>query len=292
LDRSDVGGALGVAFSFVGATVAWIAGLGIITILFSVGLGALLTYLVQTRTQRTEWKREAGLRKVDEVYGPLYEEINVLAPEFSQDTPLNPYSRYSDGPETAWGKIQQGYRYYLIDSELRKELDRFFGLVKELATLKSSLTGLIDAKLLPRLRNLYGPDVTYVTIAARATQPNGSSVDLATSFLYGPILTKEQPLKFVSRLYPGLSDYRLEITIQRQAQTQKILFDADGPPVVDSEDSQGSEEEFNAIIKETSQLVDKDPTVLRIRELTRQASQQASALKETLRIKIEQPWRV
>ena len=65
-DRADLGGTLGLLAGMVGATIAWIEGIGVASVLISVGIGALLSYWVVTKTQKNLWRREAALRKVDE----------------------------------------------------------------------------------------------------------------------------------------------------------------------------------------------------------------------------------
>lgn len=57
VDRGDIGGGLAIAASMLGAAVSYVEGLGVLTILFSVGLGSLLTYVVGIKTQKNAWKR-------------------------------------------------------------------------------------------------------------------------------------------------------------------------------------------------------------------------------------------
>jgi len=109
VDRSEIEGVLGILAGMVGAAVSWAAGLGVLTILLSISLGALMTYLVGMKTQKNGWKRDAALRKVDDIYGPLYFELNRTYQSLTQPSDTVTYGAL-DPSQPNWESIWAGYK--------------------------------------------------------------------------------------------------------------------------------------------------------------------------------------
>jgi hypothetical protein len=293
-DTGDVRTALAVLATMIGASLSWIEGLGVITVLFSVGLGAMLTYAVQTRTQNNAWKRESGLRKIDEIYGPLFNQINKISRDLSPEdgTGLKPgfgviYSL--DPQEPGWQAIKPSYRYYLIDDNLRKKLDDFFILLQELQNNLSRVNSMIDGKLLPHLRAAFGNDVEAALYVITAVSQNGIPTSTASYFLYEPLLTGIPPIEYFktqNQKYPASSnwsDYDLELSLQRSG-TIKPVF---GPKSPNPE----ARRQFDELVSATSKEVREDPLVLVVDAETEELKVRANQLKDELRNKIEEPWR-
>lgn len=78
VEKEDVVSSVPAGLQLVVAGVAWFYNAGILTIVFSVGFGAVLTLLVDSRVQKRTWKRESAIRKIEMVYGPLYHEIGRI----------------------------------------------------------------------------------------------------------------------------------------------------------------------------------------------------------------------
>jgi len=282
VDRSDVGGGLAVLASMVGAALSWAAGLGVVTILFSVGLGSLLTYFVGIKTQKNAWKREASLRKVDDIYGPLYYELNKAYQAISLSEPF--YHTMIDQGQVTWESIQASYKYYLVDQDLRKELDDFFLLLSQYNQSNAQRTRIAEEKLLSHLRDAYGQDIQAASYQVAATQPNGMPVILPGSTLEVPILAGEHPLEFTRRQYTGFTNHQLELSIQRAGSMQPLFTVRNPNPALESK--------FNDLIRATIDEVRRDSRIVSFEDQRRTLTSQAESLKEKLRIKTEEPWRV
>lgn len=283
VDRGDLGQGLAILSSIVGAALSWAAGLGVITILFSVGLGSLLTYIVGTKTQKTAWKREAALRKVDDIYGPLYYELNKIYRYISE--PSQQYYSPYDQNQVTWESIQATYKYYLVDPPLRKELDDFFALFKQYNANYIQRSRIVEEKLLPKLRNAFGQDVQAASYQVSAQQQNGMGVGFGGStMLEAVILAGEHPLEFVKKQYPGYTNYQLEVSVQR-AGTMQPLFTVHSPNAELSS-------RFDQLVASTIDEVKRDSRIVLVEEQRRTLISQAESIKEKLRVKTEEPWRV
>jgi hypothetical protein len=82
-----------------------------------VTLGAGVTYFVQTRTQRSVWKREYGIKIAEEVYGKLYGNINPIITMLEKKS-------YERADFNAWEEIKLTHRYFMVDKKFRET--RFF----------------------------------------------------------------------------------------------------------------------------------------------------------------------
>ena len=218
---------------------------------------------------------------MDDIYGPLYYQLNKIYQFLSKSSD---HFYYPDQNEVTWESIQATYKYYLVDPPLRNEMDDFFELLRLYNQGNSQRTRIADEKLLPHLRNAYGQDVQTAMYQVAALQPNGMPTVLAGSTLGWPILSGEHPLEFTKKQYPGLTNYRLELSLQKHGQVQP-LFTVNTPnPELESK--------FEEVLRVTINEVKKDQRIILVEEQRRMLIAQATSLKEKLRIKTEEPWRV
>ncbi len=284
MDRTEIGNALAVAASLVAAAYTYFDGLGIIAILVSVVTGSLLTYAIQSRTQKSAWKREAALRKIDDIYGPLYNELNRISASLGKDGPQFFGVTFDPQKDPHWASIKPGFRYYLIEPDLRKELDNFFNLYSEYEAAKQKEWTIVEAKFIPRLQSAFGSDVEAATCVATAVQTNGQPVKLPADSLRNPVIRGLHPLEYLKQQYPGYSNYRLGVDLQRRGLSQ-LLFNASSP-------NEELEQRFDGVIAATIKDVAADPTVVWTMKTVADLKSLADILKEKLRKKIEEPWNV
>lgn len=283
VDRGELGGVIGVLAGMVGAAVSWAAGLGVLTILLSVGLGSYMTYMVGARTQKNAWKREADLRKVEDIYGPLYYQLNKLSKAIADDVRFFYYPGVESG-QADWESIRASYKYYLVDTALRDYLERFFALLAEYSENNSKKPRILEEKLLPRLREAFGEDVQAATYQVSAKQTNGMPAVFEGGTLDAPIMAGEHPLEFTIKQYTGYVDPQLELALQRKG-AQKFIFTAQNPDPISSL-------KFDDLVKATIEDLKRDPRMLQIGEQRKALMAQAESLKEKLRVKTEGPWNV
>ncbi len=284
VDKADIGSAIGVAAGMAGAAVSWLVGLGAITILISVGIGSLLTFLVQSKTQKNAWKREGALRKIDEIYGPLYLELNSISGRLEAGESTYQYRGLGQPSGPTWASIRPGYHYYLIDTDLRKELDEFFDLYGELGRRQQKEPSIVEAKLIPRLKMAFGEDVEAASCFATAVHVSGTRMKFASVMMFQLIIEGMHPLEYIKEQYAGYSDYQLGVDLQRRG-TTKTLFSADAP-------DEEAGKKFDEVVTSTIREVAEDPTIVWVKKTVGDSAKSAESLKEKIRKKIEEPWNI
>lgn len=89
--------------------------------------GFVLSYFVQTRTQRRAWKRDFLIKNIDTIYGPLYNVSLYIEMVLNSIDITRSYETIS---REIWEQIKNSYTYHMIDDELRKEIENFYILVE------------------------------------------------------------------------------------------------------------------------------------------------------------------
>lgn len=106
----------------------WLAIIVGIIGLAGVVIGASISYIYQTRLQQRTWKREFILSLTEKVYGPIYRDLVLISEHLDI---LRKNRAYEPLPCESWAKILVDYSFYLIEEDLRKEMELFFNKVKE-----------------------------------------------------------------------------------------------------------------------------------------------------------------
>ncbi len=267
-----------------GAALSWLAGLGVITVLISVGIGSLLTFLVQSRTQKNVWRHEAAMRKIDEIYGPVYFEVNKISQQLASPGAFYQITYYQPPSGPTWSSISSGYHYFLVDSDLRKELDEFYEAFQHLQEQERKISSIVEGKLLPQLRNAFGTDVEAAAVSATALHPNGRPVGLPSYNFYDPILQGKHPLDYIKEQYPGFSNYEMNLDLQRHG-TQSRLF-GQGVPDLDARTK------LDGIIESVIRELREDLTVVSVKVSVQDLDRHANHLKEEIKRKIDEPWNI
>lgn len=285
MDRAEIGNALAVAGSIATAAGAYLVGLGLVSVLVSVVTGSLLAYGIQSRTQKSAWKREAALRKIDDIYGPLYNELyritaalTVGQRKFFAAAPFDPQH------DPSWATIQPGFRYYLIEPQLRIELEAFFSLYSRFEGERSKEGPIVDAKLLPHLRAAFGSDIQSASCFGEAKMLNGSPVRLMLNYLTDAIIEGKHPLDSIKEEFSGYFDYNFGVDLVRNNVTVN-LFSPSHP-----NDDAGTK--FDEVIAIAIKEVNEDPKINWIKKTRKDLIAQSEVLKEKLRKKVEEPWNV
>ncbi len=273
VEKEDFSALISFIGGIIGAASAWIAGLGIISVLISVGLGSLLTYIVGSKTQRKTWKREATLRKIDTIYGPLYEEITETVELFSNDVSIV----YDYPSAEKWTSIKKKYYYLLIDADLRNELSRFYELLEQVSTKKYILLNSTGKLLFKNLRERSGRDVDSISceiILEKDRKRSTADLDLKI-----PISNGKHPLDYAKRIYPSYDFYDFEVTMNGPELHRRI---------------QSAEEKrmLDEVIQKTIEEINKDSVTHFLKDTSSKILRSAQSLKYKLGKIIAEPWRV
>lgn len=255
-----------------GSIWAQLSGLGSIAVLIAAGLGAFVTYTVQSRTQKRTWKREATLRKIDTIYGPIYGEIMQIAESLSSNNIIQ-----NIPPADKWDSIKGSYYYRLLDKDLRKELDDFYGLLKQAEEKQISLVNLADTQLVRNLRDATKRDVTSVSCEMTFVKSGRPSTGEAN--LFRSIANGEHPTEYARKAYPGQDSYDLKTTLH-------------GPQFHRTIESADEKRIFDAAVLKTVKKIGEDPDTIFLKDANSKMLEWAPSLKSKLGRIIEEPWRV
>lgn len=270
-EKETLGELAAIAIGFVSVGWAWLSGLGSIAVLIAAGLGSLATYVIQSRTQRRVWKREAALRKIDNVYGPLYEEISRVTKSFN-DEPIIDFNYVEK-----WESVRKQYHYLLIDSGLRTKLIDFYSQLDEINEKRSEALDKADAQLIRNLQEASGRNLTSVEsriIASKNSKSSAIHIELRDALLNG-----QHPIDYVKTKYPGYDSYDTEITMLGP-ELRRTIENAEEKRMVD------------AVIQKTIKELSEDSTIVFLKEISPRIKSLGSDILGKLRRAIEEPWNV
>lgn len=280
VSKGDIGAGVAVLGSSVGAAVSWAAGFGVFTILFSVIIGSLLTYFVGTRTQKNAWKRESALRKVEEIYGPLYSQLNRLTHEVEKD-PDYAFWPQETTTEPSWDSIRAGYRYFLMDPDIRKDMESFFANLQEYRVNISKRSDLLQQVVSTHLREVFGPDTREIHFQLAGILPDGGSVVYGgRATMQSCVIKGEHPLSAMKKDAPNYRDPQLEVYVLGKS-NQVPAFTANAP-------NTELRAKFDTMFDDMVREFNSDPLVVEINKQKQGLLNQGYDLKEKLRLKTEE----
>jgi hypothetical protein len=112
--RSKLGYIIGSIVAGAGVFVSWFFESGLINTVASVSLGIVITLW----TQNTIWKREDSIKRVEQVYSPLYGVIK----DFIADKERREYLRRGF---ILWNEMKRDGRHLMVDENFGEKLDNF-----------------------------------------------------------------------------------------------------------------------------------------------------------------------
>lgn len=283
-DWGEIQRDLAAAGTLAGAAISYFVGLGLLTVLFSIAFGSTLTFLVTSRTQRAAWRREGGLRKVDVIYGPLFDEVNLVSKTLYQDGKPNLGLNFTSPGKATWDKVKSGYLYFLIEPKLRGRLEQFYALFGELDEDKSGYLGLVEEKLFANLRKEFGDSVVGATYQVTAKTRLGLPANFSTEMLTFAAMEGVHPIERATKQYPGYTDLELSVYIQSKSGSNSELF---GQKVKD----EAARHKFDIAFANTVAEINIDLKVIKIRNKIQKLDATSQSIREDLRLVIEEPWR-
>jgi hypothetical protein len=278
IDKAELGSIAAGALSLVGTAISVLTGLGLLTVLFSVVFGSMLTFIVQSRTQKTAWKRESELRKVEAIYGPLFQDFDSICRRFAGDEPFPRTLNYFI-LDSRWSQIRGTYQWLLIPKKLSEELELFFTRFIEFQELNNTLGAIIDVKLIPIMRELFGPTLIGLSYKVKLTSPGSGILSEGEINLKWCILNQKDPLEKAKAQYPGQGSYDVLLCVQTNG-NQDIPLRNQPPEWL---------QQWNSRLDSVTKEVNADPVVGKLREMAKQIAKEATSLREQLRQLIENP---
>jgi hypothetical protein len=247
------------------------------TLLLSVVIGALvggiLSYSSQLSSQQSQWKRDSEIRRVDLVYGPLYEETSAVISALS-------YSRgyLHQLPDLAnYEKIKRNYNFLLVEKHLRQEVHILYKAVSNLRRLEGLLSDNAYNAELVYLKKLWGSDVIAYTVRLSIKRGDNSfpfEINPKMALLEGKDLNQ-----IAYELYPYADSYHFQLIIQKNGKPEESYDLATDPKA-------------HTFMQDLRNAIQSDPASKQITAMAQELMASAGRLQEKLRKAIEQPWNV
>jgi hypothetical protein len=115
--------------------VEWITSL--LLIIFGAAIGAIATYCASYRIEKRKWEMNAALRRRDEIYSPIYDELASILKSLSS---LNRHILASIRPQfIEWEKRRDRSVALMVPEPIRHQLDSFLSLCKDYSHAHSVL---------------------------------------------------------------------------------------------------------------------------------------------------------
>lgn len=273
MEGRDFAVAAAVAGQVIGAAVAWLQQLGIITVLLSVTVGATMTYWIQVSTQKSNWKREILVRDVDNIYGPLLNEVGSIRLALEKGK----FLKHSIPATETWGLVTTTYYRFLLDDDLRQRLVEFYEKVDVLRSLESRAVTIVLDLFHEKLKEWFGEDFVNWDCVVLSYNKDGTwqgrGIDL-NDFPRGinPIqATKEQMTE---------SDHwGLEVKLVRR-----------GTSTWESHTDIESGEKYEEAVTRTLEEISTNSIAKEIQGKVETLQRDASDMEKTLEKIIEAPW--
>jgi len=255
---------------------------GLVAILLSVLLGSLLTYIIQSRTQKNTWRRDSRLRKIDETYGPLFNEIHNIASFLSTGGPILRINLWMPIQESKWRKVKESYRLYLIESSLRDELVAFYNLFFNFQEKHSSIITTVEEKLIMNIRDVFYKDTQSASARINFTDSVGRHSGLDAN-LSEAVANCQHPFDYHRKRFPGKKFFDLTVHVSRKDRGETILEGM--------KKNKRTTDRFGRVISTTISEWKEDPLYSYILENIPKLLQQSKHLEEELKSIIEEPWK-
>jgi hypothetical protein len=273
LEGKDFAVAAAVAGQVIGAAVAWLQQLGIITVLLSVTVGATMTYWIQVSTQKSNWKREILIRDVDNLYGPLLNEVGSIRLALEKGKFLK---HFIPATET-WTLVTTTYYRFLLDDDLRQRLVGFYEKVDVLRSLEFKAVTIVINLFHEKLKERFGEDFVNWDCMVLSYNKDGtwqgSSIDL-NDFPLGI-----NPIQATRERMTESDHWGLEVKLVRR-----------GTSTWESHTDIENEGKYESAVARTLEEMRTNPIAKEIQSKVEMLQRNASDMEKTLEKIIEAPW--
>jgi hypothetical protein len=175
----------------------WIAPtIGVIGTILGVVLGAVISYYIQTKTQRNAWKREYSVKIAETVYAALYSNIKAIKSLLE----TGKFEIISFG---TWQEFQNDHRHLQVrPDKFRKQLDEF---LKKADDYDSDVMRLIN-NVFPDIaekaaKKTFNLTIQDINISVKGKQPSGRFEELNYN-LVSCLRERKHPRDLLMESYP------------------------------------------------------------------------------------------
>jgi len=240
--------------------------------LIGVVIGTVITYFVQTRTQRRAWKREYSVKIVEEVYAGLFKDLKSVIEELQ-----GKYARVLSFRN--WREIQTDHKYFMVEDKFRKRLDNLSEKLKNLDNLSEKLERVILPKIINQeTKRIYNVE-SYTTPRIEVRYEKNDR-DVETSLdMISSLVTEAYPVEHVVESVDRseISNVRCFINVQQR----------DGKPFRD-----GDLTKFEGFWQSCVRTMKEDGIHKFIVEEKERLLDEAKEVRKELVKRIEETWRI
>lgn len=233
--------------------------------------GFILSYFVQTRTQRRAWKRDYVIKSIDSIYGPLHDESIKIEETYNNTQRLGIYFPFI---YNTWSTLKNNYKYHLIDDKnFRKEINEFYDLVEECNTLVS-----------------YAKDKVLEIIRNKGSKFYDLAVDNIYYFFRLPTGMRDFP-DTVGCLINGIHP-RDAFKKSSEAWEISVIFNSNGSNTSKNLNSEKDFREFDELWKIMLKDVSEDQNIPKMKLLYNKVQSENLKLRAKLVERIQLQWKV
>jgi len=264
--RENLGWIIGSILTALAVIIGWMVQSGIVVALVSVLIGAGISYFVQTRTQKRVWKREYSIKIAETVYGSLYRDAKWVI-WYLEQKHLSPL-HFEE-----WGRIQEDYRYFMVDEEFRDKLDAFFERVRRYNVSVHELR----TKILPGIINeeaegIFKTSVQEIKLDVR--YKDGIDIVSTSPNIIECLISQTHPKDYVLRSNPEIVILEFHIMFG-QVPTDRSV-----------------EDKFDEFWGSCLKRMKEDKTYQSILGETDRLLEEARYVKKKLVERIQEPWKI
>lgn len=255
------------------ALLSWFYSSELFATVAGVLIGAGVTYVVQTRTQKNSWKREYSVKIAEDVYGALYSEVSGIVADLET-------GRFFQLIFGKWGEFRKDHRHLMVTKEFREQLDKLSEGVKEyddddLRLIQEVLPGIVNEAS----KTVFGLIANTINIEVKYKHANGNYGQEN----YNPLecLTRRKhPREIVLESYPRSEILGIQVSF---GYAQEVFRPLPSPPTVD----EAKFNEFWNLCREQEERNELYKTVIQKQSLLLKESK---LILEELTKRIEEPW--
>lgn len=270
--QENAGLVIGSIITALGVVLVWIFQSGVFSILVGVGMGAVITYYVQTKTQKNAWKREYSVKIAETVYGSLYSEVKTIISSLEKGT----FYTISFGK---WQEFQNDHRHLMVTEDFRERLNTFSKDVDDYNDDASTLR----QEIFPRIVNeaskkIFGLIAGRIIITVKYKTAYGSSSETLTPL--DCLIKRNHPRELVMETYPRSEILTIQVQFENIQETVGLR-----PTTAD-------EAKFNEFWKLCIEKEEDNETYRAVLLRQIQLLKESNSIFEELTKRIEEPWRI
>lgn len=273
--RDNLAWIIGSIATAIAMAVGWLISSGVVINLLFLLVGSGITYFVQTRTQKSAWKREYSVKIAEEVYGKLYHEIKQISSDLQEQ-------RLSTVNFGQWQQFQETHQYFMVDKTFRVELDDFLKGIKSYNAAVIKLIGEVIPAITRNESEKIFNAIGFIIIDLKYKDVNGN-IFTSSVTPNDSLINRASPREYIEKQNPGSK------VVDFQTKFRDVI-ETFGLPVI--EKPKIGETKFNEFWESSFKQLKENETYRLILDKQNALLNEDKKILEELIKRIEQPWKI